>query len=207
MAIKKYNAKPAPEQETMTGNGVINNVQANLVTAINDYLVKFCSPAIPAQNVFWGNQNNIALPKDNDYIIFSYLTSARQGTNRLTWTPVGDDNVELMETLETTYQIDFYANTNNSRDGLNAMLRAQCIEMISRSHYGVEHFNKYGISLLYADDVRDMTFVGDSDTYVRRATLTLHLSMNAKVSIIQDFFKSVFLDLKEVDTSYPPKEK
>lgn len=203
MAIKKYTLKTAPPvQETMTGKGIKNSLQADLIQAITDYLVEYCLPSIPAKNIFYGNQNDISLPKENDYIIFSYLSSVRHGTNTVSWEPKESNFIELEETVEFLFQVDFFADTSNGKSGMSAMQRAQTIEAISRSSFGVDFFNKYGLSLLYADEPRDLTFIGDSDAYVRRASLTLHISSNVKISLIQDFFNNLALDLKEVDTFY-----
>lgn len=184
------------------------NLTPNFRAALFEFIVQYTAPAIDKNSIFYGNQNNIALPEDNDYIVFSYLSSVRHGTSSEKWEKTdGDDYLYLSNTIEVLVQIDCYAVTTNGNDGINAMLRAQALETVARSTVGVQFFNDRGISLLYADDSRDTTFVGDSDSYVRRSTLTIHLSMESQVRTSVDYFYNVKLDLKNVDVSYPPKRK
>ena len=161
------------------------------------------------ENIFYGNQNNLALPPEgNDYVIYSYISSVRHGTSAEDWTKdQTDDNVYLSTTTEVLVQVDCYASTLNGSDGMNAMLRAQALETVCRSQVGVQFFVDRGISLLHADDPRDTTIVGDSDNYVRRSTLMIHLSMQSQIKVSMSFFSAVDVDLKNVDVSYPPKEK
>lgn len=184
------------------------NLTPNFRAALFEFIAHYAAPAIDKKSIFYGNQNNIALPEDNDYIVFSYLSSVRHGTSSEKWEKTdGDDYLYLSNTIEVLVQIDCYAVTMNGNDGINAMLRAQALETAARSTVGVQFFNDRGISLLYADDPRDTTFVSDSDSYVRRSTLTIHLSMESQVRTSADYFYNLKLDLKNVDVSYPPKEK
>jgi hypothetical protein len=183
------------------------NLTPNFRAALYEFIAQFAAPVIDKSAIFYGNQNNIALPENNDYIVFSYLSSVRHGTNSERWEKTdGNDYLYLSNTIEVIVQIDCYAVTTNGNDGINAMLRAQALETVARSTAGVQFFNDRGISLLYADDPRDATFVGDSDSYVRRSTLTIHLSFESQVRTSVDYFYDVKLDLKNVDVSYPPVE-
>lgn len=184
------------------------NLTPNFRAALFEFITQFAAPVIDKSAIFYGNQNNIALPENNDYIVFSYLSSVRHGTNSERWEKTdGNDYLYLSNTTEVIVQIDCYAVTTNGNDGINAMLRAQALETVARSTAGVQFFNDRGISLLYADDPRDTTIVGDSDNYVRRSTLMIHLSMQSQIKVSMGFFSAVDVDLKNVDVSYPPKEK
>lgn len=186
----------------------VQNLTPNIRTAIYEFLSVFAVPDVDPANIFYGNQNNIVLPDGgNDYLIFSYLASVRHGTGCENWDRTGkDDSVELSTTIEVLVQIDSFASTENGHDGMNAMLRAQALETVARSSVGVKFFNDRGLSLLYADDPKDTTFVGDSEAYIRRSTLTLHLSMKSIVKASMGFFDTVNVGLKNVDVSYPPEE-
>lgn len=185
------------------------NLTPNIRTAIQEFLEIFAVPDVAPENIFYGNQNNLALPPEgNDYVIYSYISSVRHGTSAEDWEQdQNDDNVYLSTTTEVLVQVDCYASTLNGSDGMNAMLRAQALETVCRSHVGVQFFVDRGISLLHADDPRDTTIVGDSDNYVRRSTLMIHLSMQSQIKVSMGFFSAVDVDLKNVDVSYPPKEK
>ena len=173
--------------------------------AVTDYLAEFTDVA--PENIIWGNQNNTALPKSNDYIIFNVINTTRHGTTVESWSKdLKDDSYTLEETLEFLVQVDFYASTNNGQSGIQALKRCQDIELISRSTMGVYFFNCRGMSILYADDSRDLTGIGDSDDYVRRAMTTLHLCACYKTVLHSGFFDSVKLRIHNVDTAHQPKE-
>lgn len=101
------------------------NLTPNIRTAIQEFLEIFAVPAVAPENIFYGNQNNLALPPEgNDYVIYSYISSVRHGTSAEDWEKdQTDDNVYLSTTTEVLVQVDCYASTLNGSDGMNAMLR------------------------------------------------------------------------------------
>lgn len=204
MTMKKILKTKTAQEPTIKAE----NLTPNIVKAVYEFLSVFAVPEIKKENIFYGNQNNIALPAEsNDYVIFSYISSVRHGTGFEEYDEKGlDDEIYLSNTVEVLVQVDCYASTKNGEDGINAMLRAQALDTVARSSVGVQFFKDRGLSLLYADDPKDTTLVGDSDSYVKRSTLTLHLSMQSVVKATMGFFSAVNVDLKNVDVSYPPKE-
>lgn len=182
----------------------VENKTANIRKAVYDFLCEYVSPAVDPGKILWGNQNNIALPKDEDYIIFSLIQNIRHGTGFETWERYAPDQVTYSETVEGVVQIDCYANSHNGTDGMDAMLRAQCIETLARSVVAPAFFNRYGISCLFAEDARNNTLVGDSDLYEARWTVTLHLSYASRIVISEPYFNAVDARIKNVDVSFPP---
>ena len=73
------------------------NLTPNIRTAIQEFLEIFAVPAVAPENIFYGNQNNLALPPEgNDYVIYSYISSVRHGTSAEDWEKdQPDDNVYL----------------------------------------------------------------------------------------------------------------
>ena len=62
------------------------NLSPNIRTAIQEFLEIFAVPEVAPENIFYGNQNNLALPPEgNDYVIYSYISSVRHGTSAEDW--------------------------------------------------------------------------------------------------------------------------
>mgnify|MGYP000991335535 CR=1 FL=1 len=96
------------------------NLSPNIRTAIQEFLEIFAVPEVAPENIFYGNQNNLALPPEgNDYVIYSYISSVRHGTSAEDWEQdQNDDNVYLSTTTEVLVQVDCYASTLNVPDGI-----------------------------------------------------------------------------------------
>ena len=63
------------------------NLTPNIRAAIQEFLEIFAVPEVAPENIFYGNQNNLALPPEgNDYVIYSYISSVRHGTSAEDWT-------------------------------------------------------------------------------------------------------------------------
>ncbi len=179
------------------------NLTVNLRAAVYDFLCKYAAPLIDPNNIIWGNQNEITLPESDDYIIFSPLNTIRHGTGEEIYDPA-KGQYSISETIEVPVQIDCYANTETGEDGMNAMLRAQAIETIARSKLGVAHFKKHGISVLYAENARNITLVDEDNRFHSRWSVTLNLSMRSVIQVNQDYFNAVNFELIEVDSRFKP---
>lgn len=188
---------PLPENPTHVGFPDINK-------AVYLFLQKYAVPAVPAVNIYRGYANRVSLPKGtNEYIIFNVLSHTRHGTNIDTFDAskalTGEDGtITTCELVEVEVQIDCYSDSDAGRQ------RATAIEMMARSPYAVQFFKQFGMSCLYADDVRDLTGVTDSDQFVYRHMVTLHLTYTAVISQKLPWFDAVNVNLKNVDVVFPP---
>jgi hypothetical protein len=98
--------------------------------------------------------------------------------------------------IEIAMQVDICAEGDAARH------RARRLAIISRSSIGVQHFNDWGLSILYADDAKDITFVGDANQWVRRWTTTLHLTVNEGISVDFPYFNTAKLARVENVTAH-----
>ncbi len=148
---------------------------------------------IPPEYIFWGNQNNIALPQNSqDYVIFFLLSTVRHGTNIPNYNDAAETESADTE-LEYTVQVDFYSAVDGTNDGSKAMLRAQTLETLSRMGVLNELIGPSGLHFLFAEDARDTTFVGGDNSYVRRWTVMLHMAGHVNVTIEMPGFTNVDL--------------
>ena len=179
----------------------------DIYEAVGRFLLKYAVPAVSQGCIIKGFQNRIALPKGtNEYIIMTVLNHTRHGTNiyKFDASKAGtleDGDETTIELVEVEVQIDCYSDSDAGRQ------RATAIEMMARSPYAVQHFREYGMSCLYADDVRDLTGITDADQFVYRHMTTLHLTYNATITMKLPWFDAVNVNLKNVDVVFPPTEK
>ncbi len=178
------------------------SIAPDITGAVADFLAKYAVPAVPAESILCGNQNNVALPETNDYIIFTTTQTVRHGTTAETW--ADDGTLRLTVTTEVLVQVDCYADSRNGTDATPALLRAQAIETVARSYLGPAFFAPYGISCLFADEPRDTTVSSDdSGGYLRRWTTTLHLSCPMGVEVTEDYFDAVTVNVENVEVHHP----
>lgn len=184
----------------------MENLTVNPREALYDYILTFCTPAIDADHIFWGRQNDIALPTDEDYVIFAPLNNIRHGTGFQVYEKgkTGEDSVILASQKELIFQIDCYSPMDLNSDGFNAQLRAESLETLSRTPQGAELFLKHGLNILYSENARDLSIVNDSNRYVSRWSVNLHLSLKFTFKIAQDYFTSINLDLMDADSRVKP---
>ena len=174
---------------------------ASVYKAVRDFEILVMQPPIEASHVLAGNQNNITLPPDREYVINSVVSHREIGTpvESYEW----DEEAQAMRVVisrlvEMVMQVDAY------RDGLEAArMRAECVATVARTTPACDFFRKYDISSLYADDVRNTTTVVDEDQFVQRWTTSLHLTYTHKVRLDVDSISAVTVGVQNVDVRFP----
>lgn len=181
--------------------------EADVYEAVRQFVFKYALPGVPLASIYQGWQNRAALPAGNEYTVISILWTTQHGTAVEDF-EAGDPDKEAPGTLtvkalrEIVVQVDFCSETDTARE------RADRVSIVARSSFGVMHFNDYGLSSLYADNVRDLSFVGAENQFVRRCAATLHLSTNNGVTADFDYFDTVQTErIENVDVHHDPREK
>lgn len=169
-------------------------ISTNLQKTLSELLNEFLIPSVDEKNIFYGNQNNLALPPNSsDYVIFNILNIVRHGTNEIKYDAQAEEEHNNVE-YEASVQIDCYADTSNGSDGIDAMLRASSIDNFTRSDVVFEFLKARGMHLLYADSSNDTTIVSDDNNYLKRWSTTLHIAMTTET--IYDSFGFTEVDVK-----------
>ncbi len=176
----------------------------DVIAAVQAFLNKYTG--VQLDHVICGNYNRAALPNTDEIVLYYPLRYERHGTNIETFDaaavkPGQDGSLKNSTLVEVVFQVDCY-----SANGVNAMQRAQAVETIARSSGGVQFFNQYNISCLYATDIRDLTATMDAEQYVWRFMTELHLSFWSVVEQSLPWFEAVGVELKNVDIVCPPLE-
>lgn len=180
---------------------VISLTSADVYEAVRQFVhigaVSASAPNIPLNAIYQGWQNRSVLPANgNDYAVISIISETQKGTNA---SAQQDEDLNIYGLFETSVQVDICADNDSSRQ------RATSLKMLTRSTIGANFLKSFGISALHAEDVRDLSFVGDAQQFVRRHMTTLHLSYVAKVSVEYDYFNQAKLERCE-DVSVHHKE-
>lgn len=181
--------------------------EADVYEAVRQFVFKYALPGVPLGNIYQGWQNRAALPAGNEYTVISILWTTQHGTAVEDFEADDPDKtapgaLTVKALREIVVQVDFCSESDIAR------ARADRLSIITRSSLGVMHFNDYGLSSLYADNVRDLSFVGAESQFVRRYAATIHLSLNNGVTADFDYFDKVQMErIENVDVHHPPGEK
>ena len=181
---------------------VVDLTQAQLFAGVEQFLLNFSTPTLTDDglHVIPGNANDQSLPADGgDFCIYTPLFMGRRGTNVEEWQAEPIDAVNYCEYVETVWQIDCF-----SQSMVNAQQMAQTFELIARSEAGVNFFKPLSVDCLFAENLRNLSFVLDSKKYVSRWRLELHLGFWKQIQVSFDFFTSVNVNVVNVDVSFPP---
>lgn len=176
--------------------------------AVTAFVAQWAQPPFPAVNIYWAWGNRESLPADtNEYAVISVRNTGRRGTGTedILNTGAADDEPEQYQ-IRTWYevlaQVDFCSD-----DEAAAYQRAYSIETIMRSSVGVNFFKAYEIAAQYADDIQELSALDESDQYVYRYAVTLHLGYWVTITAQSSWFDTVTLNrVEDVDAHHPPTE-
>lgn len=175
----------------------------NLHTALYEFLTTYITPAIEPTQILAGDQQNMVLPENEDYIIFTIVSQMRHGTTSEDYDPEGE-TLSLHELNEVVVKVDCYADSTNSTQDdaiLRAQIRANNLNTLFRSSVAPDFFKRYGISALYADDAQNTTLVSDSQQYLHRWTVNLHLCFKSSVVVPQPGFTKMDVKMNSIITA------
>lgn len=177
--------------------------QPDVYAAMYDLARAFGLPDLLPSNIVRGWQNrNVLPPETNEYAVITVMQAQRRGTNVTHFafdpTTQNDGTLTTAELVQCAVQFDFCADNDTARQ------RAQSLELVSRSPLAADFLAPHGIAPLYAEDVRDLSFVDGSDQFVQRFTVTLHVSFWASMAASVGWFDHVNLYVENVDVHHPP---
>lgn len=175
----------------------------NLHTALYEFLTTYITPAIEPTQVLAGDQQNMVLPENEDYVIYTVSSLTRHGTTSEDYDPEGE-TLSLHELNEVVVKVDCYADSTNSTQDdaiLRAQIRANNLNTLFRSSVAPDFFKRYGISALYADDAQNTTLVSDSQQYLHRWTVSLHLCFKSSVVVPQPGFTKMGIKMNSIITA------
>lgn len=175
----------------------LNNVNFN--KAIKQFILAYCTPELQSDNIILGNQNNVVLPETEDYAVFHIIDMQRRGKGEQhLLSPDKNNDFVLQNTNVVRVQIELYCANGNGSTDINAMLRAKSLEAVANSLIGVQHFNGYNMSCLYAESMKASIGVGDSGLLDFRWIVNLVLSYNSQYKLEVETFNTIDVALNPV---------
>lgn len=179
--------------------------EADIYEAVRQFVKMYALPEMPIEYIIQGWQNRMSLPAGtNEFAVITILFGTRHGTVVETFKAQDPDKTVLgtltvVGLVELSVQVDICSETDFARQ------RAQRLAIVTRSSIGVQFFNDFEMSALYADDARDISFVGGEKQFVRRFMTTLHLSINEGVIVDFPYFDVVKMSrVEDVDAHHKP---
>ena len=174
----------------------------DVLNAVYDFIYAYSKnenvPQFTENQIIRGWQNSAVLPQESqDFCVFSEINTIRHGTNEESL--IIDNNVIFYETLEHVIQIDFY-----SLNPFIARSRANLIELLAFTRVATDFFKKINKSLtcLYAEDVRNLTGLDETKSFLARYQVVIHLEERLNQAIQTDYFTNVNLHLENVDVHH-----
>lgn len=105
--------------------------------AVEAYLRAYMQPPLTAEQIYLGQQNNSALPKTREHVVFFLASTRRIGTN------VGEQIVTEAGTTETRSYREYVVNVDFcDADYQRALQRAEYFETLGRSDIAVDFFKR-----------------------------------------------------------------
>jgi len=184
----------------------------DILGAVNDFVLQYCKtpdiPALEQYQIVRGWQNMVsALPKNcREYVILTLLSTIRHGTNvHLYENATGETGLKqtIAKLNEHLVQVDFCGSYPDQNEEI-PRTRADILEMLTRDAVGVDFYKSYGLSSLYADDVRPLSFLDpETKQWVSRYSVTLHLEGWTAAEMESDSFSELGIYLENVDVHHP----
>lgn len=154
--------------------------------AVNNFILNFTD--MTQEAVYQGYQNRAARPADTqDFTVFAIADTERVGTNVTEFTT--DDTITQKALREYSIDVDFCSTSTEL-----ALQRARALETIGRSFIATDFFKAYGIGFNYCDDVLYLPYTDDTQQWVERCRVTLHLTRLEAVSVPQQYAERVKID-------------
>lgn len=171
--------------------------------AVEAYLRAYMQPPLTAEQIYLGQQNNSALPKTREHVVFFLASTRRIGTN------VGEQIVTEAGTTETRSYREYVVNVDFcDADYQRALQRAEYFETLGRSDIAVDFFKKnYNIALLYCENMQFLPYTDDTNQYINRYRLPLHLAFWTVYKYQTEYFDKIAITrLENVDVHHKPEK-
>lgn len=163
----------------------------DIVRLIYDYLANVVYPNVNGEHVFYGNQNNITLPDNNDYCIF-YVSGINRTATTIEKYDSTNERMRYFGKGDMTCRVDLYASSQNGDTNITALQRAENLALLFKTDKTVQAFKNTGLTPLFADEPADTSLPSsDSGNYLFRSSVTLHFYVNHDLTIDTEGFNQI----------------
>lgn len=168
----------------------LNITDQDVFTVLSVFLKSFLPSGT---EVVQGQDNRVAMPL-GEFVAMTNAHMTRLSTviNQYAGAPV---TKALLAPTKYEIQLDFYGPSSQSW--------AVETQSLFRDFYATDMMPA-NVQPLFADDPVQIPLLDSESQYEQRWKLTTTLQYNPVVTVSQDYFATVDITLKEVDTSFPP---
>jgi len=166
----------------------------SVLTAVNDFILQYTD--VQQDNLFRGYRNRSILPNTQDYTMYYMDSHARIGTNV---DEISDFKTKVHELREYVVNIDFCGDKQEVVEE-----RATNLAVLGRSFLSVNFFKTYNITFNYAEDAQYLPYVDETDQYVQRYRIVLHLTHWDNIEVKSESAIKADVYVENVDVHHKP---
>ena len=167
---------------------IISLTASGIYTALRQYLKDTLT--LDDDKVRRAYVDNIPTPYPYPFVYVSILSPKRNSTNTNTY-DISKSKSAKSASYILDVQLDFY--------GQNSIDLATIVKTLFRDEYSVNYFADLGLVPLYADDITQTGGEDEKGNFMVRNNMTLHFNIQPSVSVSQQFFDTIVLDVKNAE--------
>lgn len=151
----------------------------------------------PGIEVIIAQGNRVSEPRIDNFVMMTPMKRDRLATNISTY-DIDQKTTSVEQKTQVGAQVDIH--------GPDSADNSQIFTTLFRDFYGVQFFEDlgYGVVPLYCDDAKQMPFINGEEQYEYRWVMGAQMQVNPLVTLPQEFFNTINIQLIEVDANYPP---
>ncbi len=174
--------------------------EAQTLEALRTFLLGILPTGV---EVVWGEDNRVAEPTADDYVLMTPMGSAPLGTTRTKFRDGAFDSPPTpgvrmdLAPAEVTVQLDIH--------GPNSYDNKTIVSALFKSSYATAAFTAtgYDVAPLYLTDPHQVPFLNEQQQIEKTWVADAHLQCNPVITTSQDFAARFGVGVINVDTTYP----
>jgi hypothetical protein len=174
----------------------IDITEDTLITQLRAWLLTLLPAGVEVRR---SQQNGVPMPA-GAFVAITTIVMPKLATNVSSWAPGASNPGQENNQTSTRWdvQMDFYGSGASQ----NSVIVANLVRTSSASSY----FEGAGglLAPLYAGDPRNNAMINGEQQYEARWTVEASFQFNPTITTSLDFAASLAVQLKEVDTTFPP---
>lgn len=177
---------------------VTTSSTANLFKALKAFEGFVLGEWVNKNHILKGDQLGSLPPTSNNFVVNTALSHKAHGTP-IKRTVNGE--LHVSELVEVMVQVDIYGESAEVARQMAQTLKSFCF-----SGAAIDFLKPYGVGLLYAEDIRNLTAPNSEGKPLPRWMSTLRLTYWHDVRVKTDTFDAVRVDIANVDVKFKPTE-
>ena len=162
--------------------------ERDILVALRTFLLSLLPTGV---EIIQGQDNRVAEPLGDDFIVMTPMPQTRMSTNIDTLDPETGLSVTITASMQIGVQLDIH--------GPNSSANAMLVALLWRDSYAGTAVDSSVVAPLYADDPHQAPFLNAENQYETRWVMMVYLQANPVVTAPQDSATSLAIELYEAD--------